>query len=92
MKRKTTQSGPDMPGNIQPKLLDGATALVKAKEHRDTANLIRKGAQERLNGIESLIAREKELAEDDFKYANRHDLMAAMFQAHFEMLPANSAS
>ena len=91
MKRKTTQSSPEKPNHAQPEYINGLTAIVCAKQHREYAEQARKRAQERLDGIESIIASEKELAAIELKTAVRHEVMATVYLAHIDLIPVNLA-
>jgi len=81
MKSKTTNSQAGYPECVSKE-----TAIAEAKKHRGLADSRRKQAQERLDGIGALIAKEKEVAALEFQYAADYDKLADAYLAHAESI------
>lgn len=77
---------PMKPHIVQPTYINGLTAVARAKEQREYADQARKSAQQRIDGIEALIASEKELAAADLQNAEIHELRATLYLAHIELI------
>ena len=81
MKTKTSN-----PLTKQSKPISKATAAAEAEKHRGLADLRRKQAQERLDGIEAQIASQKASAAMELWSAAKHDELADAYFAHAETI------